>query len=126
MIISIDNNTFEVGVIKVTRKASMLQESLGTTLDGTKHYNVYGTYYDYDVQFATKHMNVSDYDTLYDLVTSPVESHSVTLPYGQSTITFNAHVKMGNDALVHNFTALKKWGGFTVTFEALEPQREAE
>lgn len=126
MIISIDNNTFEVGIIKVTRKASLMQESLGATLDGTKHYNVYGTYYDYEVQFATQHMNVEDYDTLYDLVTSPVESHVVTLPYGQTTITFNAHTKIGNDSLVKNFSTLKKWGGFTVTFEALEPQRSAE
>lgn len=121
----IDNNTFEVGIVKITRKASLSKESLGTTLDLRKHYDVKGTYYDYDVQFNIKAMNVSDYDMLYELLTEPTEYHTVTLPYGQSTITFIANVKVTEDSLIKNFKQMKKWSGFKVTFEALEPQKEA-
>ncbi|MBQ8298667.1 MAG: hypothetical protein IJX99_02185 [Clostridia bacterium] len=122
--IIIDGQTFDVGITKITRKASQSAESLGTTLDGKKHYDVKGTYYDYDVTFNTRAMNVVAYDRLYELITEPVEHHTVTIPYGQSTITFLARTKVGNDTLKFNYTNAKKWGGFTVTFESLEPQRE--
>ena len=122
--IIIDGQTFDVGITKITRKASTSAESLGTTLDGRKHYDVKGTYYDYDVSFNTRAMNVNDYDRLYEIITAPVESHTVTIPYAQRSITFLARTKAGNDTLTFNYTNIKKWGGFTVTFESLEPQRE--
>ena len=122
--IKIDNETFDVGLVKITRKSSISKESLGTTLDGRKHYNINGTYYDYDVTFNTRAMNVVDYDRLYELITEPVEYHTVILPYGQSTITFIAHTKASTDSIIFNYTGKRKWGGFTVTFESLEPQRE--
>lgn len=124
-LVTIDSNTFDIGIIKITRKASFSKESLGITLDGRKHYDVKGTYFDYDVHFNVKAMNVNDYDTLYELLTEPTEYHTVTLPYGQSTITFIASVKVSEDSLVKNFNEMKKWSGFKVTFEALEPQKEA-
>lgn len=124
--ITIDGETYNVGIVKVTRKVSMDADYNGITLDGRKHYNVKGTYFDYDVQFNTRAMNVAQYDALWSKLVEPVEYHTVTLPYAQSTITFIAKLKVGNDSLVHKFSQLKKWGGFTATFEALEPQMEAE
>lgn len=124
-LVVIDGNEFEIGIIKITRRASFSQESLGVTMDLKKHYDVKGTYYDYDVEFFTKNMNVVDYDNLYELLTLPQESHTVTLPYGQSTITFEAKVTVAQDDLLFKYTPKTKWGGIKVTFEALEPQKEA-
>lgn len=124
--ITIDDEEFDVGIVKITRKASLNSESLGVTLDGTKHYEVKGTYYDYEVSFNVKAMNLEEYDTLYELITAPVEYHIVTLPYGQSSITFKAKTSISSDSIVFNYTNARKWGGFTVTFEALELQREVE
>lgn len=123
--ITIDNNTYNVGIIKVTRKASQKIESLGVTLDLRKHYDIKGTYYDYDVEVATQHMNVADYDSLYEILTTPQESHTVTLPYGQSTLTFEARISVASDVLVKSYTTFKKWGTLKITFEALTPQKEA-
>ena len=123
--ITIDNNTYNVGIIKITRKASQNMESLGTTLDLRKHYDIRGTYYDYDVELATSKMRVTDYDNLYEVLTTPQESHTVTMPYGQGTITFEARVSVANDILVKSFNNFKKWGTLKVTFEALTPQKEA-
>lgn len=120
----IDNTTYNVGIIKVTRKASQKVDNLGTTMDLTKHYDIKGTYYDYDVEIATQHMNVSAYDNLYEVLTTP-STHSVTLPYGQSTLSFTARVSVANDILVKSFDNFKKWGTLKVTFEALTPQKEA-
>lgn len=107
--ITIDNNTYEVGIIKITRKASQNIESLGTTMDLRKHYDIRGTYYDYEVELATTRMNVSDYDTLYEVLTTPVESHTVILPYGQENLTFEARVSVASDSLISSYTNFKKW-----------------
>lgn len=123
--INIDGTNYDVGIIKITRKAQMQQESLGTTMDLRKHYDVKGTYYDYEVEFYTKYMDVASYDTLYEVLTTPQESHTVILPYGQSTLTFEAKVSLTNDSLLFKNTQKTKWGGFKVTFEALTPQKEA-
>lgn len=123
--ITIDSTTFDVGIIRITRKASMKVDSIGTTMDLCKHYDVQGTYFDYEVEIATSHMNVSDYDSLYELLTEPVESHTVTLPYGQSTLTFEARTTLANDRLISKFGGIKKWGTLKITFEALTPQKEA-
>lgn len=109
--ITIDNNTYNVGIIRVTRKASQKFEALGTTLDLVKHYDIRGTYYDYEVEMATSHMNVSDYDDLYEALTTP-STHTVTLPYGQSTLTFEARVNVASDSLIKSFSNLKKWRNF--------------
>ena len=123
--IQIDNNTYSVGIIKITRKASQKIESLGTTMDLRKHYDIKGTYYDYEVELATNRMNVADYDSLYEVLTTPQEYHTVILPYGQTTLTFEARVSVASDSLISSFLNFKKWGTLKVTFEALSPQKEA-
>lgn len=123
--ITIDGVNYSVGIIKITRKASQKIENIGITLDLRKHYDLQGTYYDYEVELATQHMNVSAYDRLYEILTAPVESHRVVLPYGQSTLNFEARISVASDSLVKNFSTFKKWGTLKVTFEALEPQKEA-
>lgn len=123
--IVIDDVTYKVGIIKITRTASQKLESLGTTLDLRKHYDVKGTYYDYEVELATNNLDVGTYDELYEVLTNPQESHVVTMPYGQSSITFEARVSVASDSLVKNYNIFKKWGSIKVKFEALAPQKEA-
>lgn len=123
--ITIDDVTYKVGIIKITRTASQKLESLGTTLDLRKHYDVKGTYYDYEVELATNNLDVGTYDELYEVLTNPQESHVVTMPYGQSSITFEARVSVASDSLVKNYNIFKKWGSIKVKFEALTPQKEA-
>lgn len=123
--ITIDNNSYDVGIIKITRKATQDIDKLGTTMDLRKHYDIKGTYYDYEVELATYKMQLAEYDNLYEVLTTPQESHIVTLPYGQTTLTFEARVSVASDSLIKSFTALKKWSSLKVTFEALTPQKEA-
>ena len=122
--ITIDNNNYDVGVIKITRKASHRVENIGTTMDLKKHYDIRGTYYDYEIELATSHMNVADYDNLYQDLTAPVGIHNITVPYGQTTMTFEARVSVANDSLIKSFNNFKKWGSLKITCEALSPQRE--
>lgn len=123
--ITIDNNTYNVGIVKITRRATQRIDNLGVTMDLRKHYDIRGTYYDYEVELSPKLISASDYDNLYEVLTTPQESHIVTLPYGQSTLTFEARVSVASDVLIQSFTSFKKWGSIKVTFEALTPQKEA-
>lgn len=123
--ITIDNTSYDVGIIKITRKATQDIDKLGTTMDLHKHYDIKGTYYDYEVELATYKMQLAEYDSLYEVLTTPQESHIVTLPYGQSTLTFEARVSVASDSLVKSFNTFKKWSSLKVTFEALTPQKEA-
>ena len=124
--ITIDGQTFRIGIIKITRKASLNRESHGTTLDGRKHYDALGTYFDYDVTIDTKAINVKEYDRLYEVITKPVEYHIVTMPYGQDEISFKAMIKTSNDSVIANYTNFRRWNGLKITFEALEPQKVVE
>lgn len=121
--ITIDGQKFNVGIVKVTRKASLSRESHGTTLDGRIHYDALGTYFDYDVTIDTKAINTKEYDRLYEVITEPVEYHTVIMPYGQETITFKAMIKTSNDSIVANYRNFRRWNGLKITFEALEPQK---
>lgn len=124
-LVIIDGIEFDVGIVNIVRKASFNKEFIGTTMDLTKHYDVRGTYYDYDVTFHTRAMNTEDFDNLYELLTNPQESHEVTLPYNDSTITFLAHTTVAEDRLIFKYRPKTKWGELKVVFEALEPQKEA-
>ncbi len=123
--ISIDGQTFNVGTMKVVRKPSIDKIPLGTTLDGTKHYLNKGVYYDYEITISTRNMNVSEYDALYELITTPANSHVVSVPYNQTTITFNAFLSVSNDTLLQSYTNFKRWGTLTIIAEALEYAKEA-
>lgn len=125
-IFAINGTPYDVGVILVVRKASIDVDDLGVTMDGTKHYEAYGTYYDYEITINTRGMNVAEYDTLYEVLTAPVAYQSITVPYGQTDITFNARLKVANDSMVFNHTNKRKWSSLKITAEAISPQRTVE
>lgn len=123
-LVTIDGTSYDVGIIKITRKARIDKKQIGVTLNGTTHYNALGTYYDYQVDFATRKCNVQEYDALYEVLTSPVAEHEVTLPYGQDSITGKYSVSVANDSIISNFNNFRRWSSLSVTFEALEYARE--
>ena len=49
--IRIDNNNYDIGIVKITRKASQNIDSLGTTLDLRKHYDVFQKLTDIEKDF---------------------------------------------------------------------------
>lgn len=115
-LITIDSTTYDVGVIRITRKASQKVESLGTTLDLTKHYDVKGTYFDYEVEFYPRKMSLVDYDALYEVLTDPTDSHTVTLPYAQANLTFLARVTASEDVMISRLGTKTKWRKYKSKF----------
>ena len=123
-VVTIDGASFDVGVEYIKRQARIEDgPNAGNSKRGDWIRDVYGTYYDYTLAFDTSAgLSRADYDTLYSILTAPVEFHTLVVPYGQSTLTFAAGITGAEDnvILMDDGTV---WGNLSITFRAKSPQR---
>lgn len=124
--ITIDGMDFTAAVTKLQRSFSVLDsENTGRTLAGDMQRDVIGTYYNYTVDIDTSFLSRSEYDTLYEKLSSPDEFHTMVLPYGQTTYSFKAYVTSGKDELKRIDKNGNLWDGISVNFIAKSPKRRA-
>lgn len=125
-VVTIDGTPFDVGVAYIKRKARIPDgPNAGEAKRGDWIRDVYGTFYDYILAFDTSAgLSKEDYDTMYSILTAPVEFHTLVVPYGQSTLSFNAGITGAEDnvILMDDGTV---WGNLSITFRAKKPQRLA-
>ena len=125
-VVTIDGASFDVGVEYIKRQARIEDgPNAGNSKRGDWRRDVYGTYYDYILAFDTSAgLTRADYDTLYSILTAPVEFHTLVVPYGQSTLSFTAGITGAEDnvILMDDGTV---WGNLSITFRAKSPQRLA-
>ena len=123
-VVTIDGASFDVGVEYIKRQARIEDgPNAGNSKRGDWIRDVYGTYYDYILAFDTSAgLTRADYDTLYSILTAPVEFHTLVVPYGQSTLSFAAGITGAEDnvILMDDGTV---WGNLSITFRAKSPQR---
>ena len=125
-VVTIDGTSFDVGVEYIKRQARIEDgPNAGNSKRGDWIRDVYGTFYDYILAFDTSSgLSKEDYDTLYGILTAPVEFHTLVVPYGQSTLSFQAGITGAEDnvILMDDGTV---WGNLSITFRAKSPQRLA-
>ena len=125
-VVTIDGTSFDVGVEYIKRQARIEDgPNAGNSKRGDWIRDVYGTFYDYILAFDTSAgLTREDYDTLYNVITAPVEFHTLVVPYGQSTLSFEAGITGAEDnvILMDDGTV---WGNLSITFRAKSPQRLA-
>lgn len=125
-VVTIDGTSFDVGVEYIKRQARIEDgPNAGNSKRGDWIRDVYGTFYDYILAFDTSSgLSREDYDTMYGILTAPVEFHTLVVPYGQSTLSFEAGITGAEDnvILMDNGTV---WGNLSITFRAKSPQRLA-
>lgn len=127
MKIVMDGTTYRLRVKFETLGRSFRVEdgdNAGDMLSGLYKRDVIGTYYDYSMEVEPDPQYPGDYDSFFEAITAPVDSHSLTLPYGQSTITFDAMVTSGSDLYRGQVAGFNRWGSLQVQFTAQKPQRE--
>lgn len=113
-----------VNVISLERTFAVMDgENAGRTMDGAMRRDIIGTYYNYNMELTSDYSDLSEYDKLYEVLSAPVDSHTLVVPYGQETLTFQAYVANGTDNLLHKRPAFNKWNNLTVNFVAMKPQR---
>ena len=108
----------------LTRSFQVLDgKNAGRLLSGTMARDIIGTYYNYQLQIEREGASLEEYDRLYEVLSAPTSFHSVTFPYGQSTLTFQAYVTEGSDNLLRQSGGKNYWTGLTIKFVAKSPER---
>lgn len=124
MELTVDGKKYNVLVTSITRNFQVLDgENAERTLSGRMIRDIIGTFYNYEMKLMPIVGKYGDYDALYQVLSAPEDSHSVVLPYGQGTISFEAYVTAGQDNLVRKKPGESYWTGLTVQFIAMAPQR---
>ena len=116
----IDGVTYDVPIVELKRKGDILDLTATRTQDGVLHREVIGTYYNYTLNIGV----VSDwtlYNTLFDVLTEPKASHTVTLPH-QST-SFQAYISSVQDNIVFVTSDGFKAKGLSCNFTMTAPAR---
>lgn len=113
-----------IHVLSIKRSFSVLDgPNAGRVMTGRMERDVIGTFYNYSMEIDASESDPAEYDSFYELISTPQNSMTVTVPYGQSTITFEAYVANGDDNLDLIGAAANRWGDLTVNFVAMDPQR---
>jgi hypothetical protein len=121
----IDGTSFDVSVVKLKRNGEVIETNRsGRLKSGAMNREIIGTYYNYTMELEQKIGNVEEYDRLYYALTSPVNSHSMVLPYGQDTLSLQVYITKATDKLTY-LGKFRHWEGLTIEFTALVPSREA-
>lgn len=121
-VFTVDGIGFDCSTVKLERKGQVVEtNNSGRFQSGRMRREIIGTYYNYSLQI--EHEDARQYDRLYYALTAPVDSHEITIPYGQTTLTFNAYVTDARDNLTFLNDSLRIWGGLEVSFTAMSPER---
>lgn len=124
--IKIDGVTYNgIRVLSVKRNFSVTDGDNAGRLatSGRMVRDIIGTFYNYAFTIDPKSASPLTYDAFYQVITSPVDSHEVVVPYGQGTLTFDAYITTGDDELVLIGDDANRWKNLSFNVIAMAPQR---
>ena len=114
----------KIHVMSLKRSFAVLDgENAGRTMDGAMQRDIIGTYYNYALWIDPYESDPEEYDSFWEAISAPVDSHTVSFPYGRDMLTFDAYVSNGEDELFDIFRGVNRWDNLTVNFIAMDPQR---
>ena len=101
-------------------------DKAGRLLTGRMMRDIIGTFYNYTIDIDTNKLSQSEYDEFYEIVSAPVDYHQISVPYAQTTLTFDAYITSGEDVLKTSNSSGNTWTGLSLNFVAMEPLRLPE
>lgn len=124
-VFTIDGKEYRnIHVISLKRSFAVLDgENAGRVMDGAMQRDVIGTYYNYALEIDPCDSDPEEYDSFYETISAPVDSHAVSFPYGRSVLSFDAYVANGEDELFDIFKGVNRWDNLSINFVAMAPQR---
>lgn len=124
--ITIDGVLYRVRIVyeSMTRGFSIIEgPNGGTAITARSIRDIKGTSYLYEMQVEPDPRYPEDYDAFYEVISAPVESHMVELPYGAGSKKFEMMVLSGSDAYAGKRMGRSAWKGLKVQFQPITPQR---
>lgn len=124
-VLSLDGKAYpNLHVVSLKRSFSVLDgDNAGRVMTGAMKRDIIGTYYNYSMEIAPVSSDLAEYDEFYEAISAPVDSHVLTVPYAQTTVTFDAYVANGEDELVSKNDNRSEWQNLSVNFVAMKPKR---
>jgi len=122
-VFKINNVEVAAKITKITRSIKKTYKYEVTTEDGKRHAEVKGLYRVYNVMLGN--ISQTDYDSLRAQLSGYTEVFSVTLPDGQTDVTFNAKIDISQDAIGFIEGLTYRWDGLVLTITATEPLARA-
>lgn len=108
----------------LTRSFNFVEGGQGGIMQsGLESLDTIGTKIAYSLRIPAQQKNPTAYDAFFQAITNPNREHYVTLPYGQSTMSFFCKIEGGSDTLFADYKTYRRWGDLNVTFTPLSPQR---
>lgn len=126
MNIVMDGITYRVRVVydSMTNPAQLVEGvNSGDMISGRHERDLLGTKYSYQLQAEPDPRYPQDFDAFYHAVSAPVDTHTVTLPYGNETITYQAMIDTVTRAYAGKVAGRKRWKNCVVQYKPQEPQR---
>ena len=127
-LIKIDGKSYDIGEVEMKRGTEIIYDPVtqGLMLDFSEVDDAVATKYTYSFTIEAKY-GVSNkhtqYDAFFEDITTPKSVRTVELPFGQGTIVFQAKIKTASDVLRRSCGGVNKWGGLSVTFLPVRPQK---
>ena len=124
-ILSLDGKEYpNLHVVSLKRSFAVLDgDNAGRVMTGAMTRDIIGTYYNYSMEIDPVSSDLTEYDEFYEAISAPVDSHVLTVPYAQTTITFDAYVANGEDELVSKYGSRNDWQNLAINFVAMKPKR---
>lgn len=114
--IIIDDDVFNIPVVSLRRIAEFLDKYAERTESGDLQRELIGVFYKYVLQFGRTN-NTTEYESLWQKLTEPVEFHTIVIPDGDGDpITFTAYFSGVSDELKKEKDSKTFWKNLTVTF----------
>lgn len=126
--LTMDGTVYRVRIVynTLTRAFELIEGvNAGDMMSGRHERDLVGTGYTYEMAIEPDPDFPADYNALFDAISAPVDSHVITVPYGQGTMTYAAEIVSGQDTYQGTLSGVEQWGGLTVTFRYISPQKEA-
>lgn len=127
MRITMDGTTYRVRLKYDTmlRHFDIIQgPNAGPMLAGNEEFDDAGTGFTYRMAVEPDSEYLSDYYSFYEAITTPGVTHTITLPYNGTTITYEAKVLSGDDTFGGKLSGQNLWHGLTVQYRYVAPQKE--
>lgn len=124
-VLSLDGKAYpNLHVVSLKRSFSVLDgDNAGRVMTGAMKRDIIGTYYNYSMEIDPVSSDLAEYDEFYEAISAPVDSHVLTVPYAQTTVTFDAYVANGEDELASKNDDRSNWQNLSVNFVAMKPKR---
>lgn len=124
--ILMDGRTYRVRVIYPSiEESARLEEGInaGKMLSGRRERDLDGTYLGHSLSVEADPRYPLDYDQFFDDISAPVPAHTITMPHGQGTITYEAMVSSVRHGAKGKVGGVRRWGGLSVSFKSIQPVR---